>query len=77
MNPTDDQVRAIQAVNAEMRQLEADGRWTRDEYLRLHEKLRQIAPDLPDVTSTLNRHANIEWRLHRRTLESRPATVHS
>ena len=49
-------------VNQEMRRLEAEGRWTKDEFLRLCAKARAVSNNRPDCCSMLLRHARPEWR---------------
>lgn len=72
MSLTPEQLSAIREVNAEMRQLEADGAWTQDAFVRLVEKMKAIAPDHGDVTSTLYRHADPNW-IRRRSTQSNAA----
>lgn len=49
-------------VNQEMRRLEAEGRWTKDEFERLCAKAREVSDNRRDCCSTLLRHALPEWR---------------
>lgn len=48
-------------INQEMRRLEAEGRWTKDEFLRLCAKAREVSNHRQDSCSTLYRHARPEW----------------
>lgn len=52
----------LREINDEMFRLEGEGRWTREEFLRLCAKAREISGNRPDSCSTLLRHARPEWR---------------
>jgi hypothetical protein len=52
----------LREINDEMFRLEGEGRWTKEEFLRLCSKAREVSGNRRDCCSTLLRHALPEWR---------------